>query len=109
MITASGYANMMNSRAARNYTAARSADFRNRVQWTNSYYQMRHAHRIYEADHSRLSLAEITKIAEDAAPNDSTSRKWTQPRVTSVGRSYWMILGTRRRAQNWKHCTECER
>ena len=38
------------------------------MQWTNSYYQMRHAHRIYEADHSRLSLAEITKIAEDAAP-----------------------------------------
>jgi hypothetical protein len=68
MIAASGYANMMNSRAARNYTAARSADFRNRVQWTNGYYQMRHAHRVYEADHMRLSMGEITKIAEDAAP-----------------------------------------
>ena len=68
MIAASGNANLMNSQAAKNYMAARSADFRNRVQWTNSYYQMRQAHRTYEADHTHLTMDEITKIAQDAAP-----------------------------------------
>ena len=68
MIAASGYANLQNSMAAQNYMAARSQDFNNRVQWTNSYYQMRQAHRAYVADHTRLSMDEITKIAQDAAP-----------------------------------------
>ena len=68
MIAASGYANLQNSQAAQNYEAARSQDFNNRIQWTNAYYQMRQAHRAYVADHTRLSMDEITKIAHDAAP-----------------------------------------
>jgi hypothetical protein len=68
MIAASGYANLLNSRAARNYTAARAANIRNRALWTNSYYQMRHAHRAYESDRTHLTMDEITKIAQEAAP-----------------------------------------
>ena len=86
MIAASGYAHMMNSRAALNYTKARSADIQNRAQWTNSYYQMRQAHRAYESDHTHLTMEEITKIAEDAAPNASTSRNSIRPRGKSLGR-----------------------
>ncbi len=68
VIASSGYANMMNSQAAQGYEAARTQDINNRVLWTNSYYQMRQAHRAYIADHSRLSMDEVTKIAQDAAP-----------------------------------------
>ena len=68
MIAASGYANLQNSMAVQNLTVARSQDISNRVQWTNAYYQMRQSHRAYVADHSRLSMDEITRIAQDAAP-----------------------------------------
>jgi len=68
MIAASGYANLQNSMALQHLEAARSQDINNRVQWTNAYYQMRQSHRAYVADHSRLSMDEITKIAQDASP-----------------------------------------
>ncbi|HEY1598704.1 MAG TPA: hypothetical protein VGG64_03835 [Pirellulales bacterium] len=88
MIAASGYANLQNSMAAQNYTAARSQDINNRVQWTNSYYQMRQAHRAYIADHTRLSMDEITKIAQDAAPK----RMDAEQLDPHTGRVNWPII-----------------
>ena len=93
MIAASGYANMMNSRAVKSYAAARAANIRNRAQWTNSYYQMRQAHRAYEANRTHLTMEEITKIAQDAAPKrldiaqlDSTTGKITWPTILREAR-----------------------
>ncbi|HEY2840303.1 MAG TPA: hypothetical protein VGJ26_14195 [Pirellulales bacterium] len=69
MIAASGNANLMNSAAARNLTAAKSADIANRVQWTNAYHQMRQSHKAYVASNiTRLSTDELNKIAQDQAP-----------------------------------------
>jgi len=68
MITATGNANLMNSAAAKNLTAAKSADIANRVQWTNSYYLMRQTHKEYAAANiTRLSTDELNKIAQDEA------------------------------------------
>jgi hypothetical protein len=93
MIASAGYANMMNSRAAQNYAAARATDLQNRAQWTNSYYQMRQAHRAYEGDHSRLTMDEITKIAQDSAPKrlditqlDSATGKIAWPTILQDAR-----------------------
>jgi hypothetical protein len=93
MIASAGYANIMNSRAAQNYVAARATDLQNRAQWTNSYYQMRQAHRTYEGDHSRLTMEEITKIAEDSAPRrlditqlDSATGKIAWPTILQDAR-----------------------
>ncbi len=88
MIAASGYANLQNSMAAQNYLAARSQDFSNRIQWTNAYYQMRQAHRAYIADHTRLSMDEITKIAHDAAPK----RLDAEQLDPTTGKIYWPII-----------------
>jgi len=69
VISATGNANLMNSAAARNLTAAKSADIANRVQWTNAYYQMRQSHKAYVASNiTRLSTDELNKIAQDQAP-----------------------------------------
>lgn len=69
VIAANGNANLMNSAAARNLTAARSADIANRVQWTNAYIQMRQAHKAYVASNiTRLSTEELNKIAQEQAP-----------------------------------------
>jgi hypothetical protein len=88
MIAASGYANLQNSIATRNYLAARSQDFDNRLQWTRAYYDMRREHRAYVADHTRLSMDEITKIANDAAPKrlDATQLDPT------TGKIAWPII-----------------
>jgi hypothetical protein len=69
VIGASGYANLMNSQAAINLTQARSQDIKNRVEWTNSYIEMRQAHKAYVASNiTRLSTDELNKIAKDSAP-----------------------------------------
>jgi len=88
MIAASGYANLQNSIATRNYLAARSQDFDNRLQWTRAYYDMRREHRAYVSDHTRLSMDEITKIANDASPKrlDATQLDPT------TGRIAWPII-----------------
>jgi len=88
MIAASGYANLMNSQATQNYMAARSMDFNNRVQWTNSYYQMRQAHRAYVADHTRLSMDEITKIANDRAPKRLDATQFDP----TTGKIAWPVI-----------------
>ncbi|HVU90151.1 MAG TPA: hypothetical protein VHD36_22660 [Pirellulales bacterium] len=88
MIAASGYANLQNSMAVQNYTLARSQDISNRIQWTNAYYQMRQAHRAYIADHTRLSMDEITKIAHDAAPK----RLDAEQLDPTTGRIHWPII-----------------
>jgi hypothetical protein len=88
MIAASGYANLQNSMAVQNYEAARSQDINNRIQWTNAYYQMRQAHRAYIADHTRLSMDEITKIAHDAAPK----RLDAEQLDPTTGKIHWPII-----------------
>ena len=88
MIAASGYANLQNSMAAQHYMAVRSQDFNNRIQWTNAYYQMRQAHRAYIADHTRLSMDEITKIAHDAAPK----RLDAEQLDPTTGKIHWPII-----------------
>jgi hypothetical protein len=88
MIAASGYANLQNSMATQNYLAARSQDFNNRIQWTNAYYQMRQAHRAYIADHTRLSMDEITKIAHDAAPKRLDGEQLDP----TTGKIHWPII-----------------
>jgi hypothetical protein len=88
VIAASGYANLQNSMATQNYLAARSQDISNRIQWTNAYYQMRQAHRAYIADHTRLSMDEITKIAHDAAPK----RLEAEQLDPTTGKIHWPII-----------------
>jgi len=69
VVGASGYANLMNSEALKNVTQARSQDIKNRVEWTNSYIEMRQAHKAYVASNiTRLSTDELNKIARDASP-----------------------------------------
>jgi len=69
VIGATGYANLMDSQAAINLTQARSQDIKNRVDWTNSYIEMRQAHKAYVASNiTRLSTDELNKIARDQAP-----------------------------------------
>ena len=88
VIAASGYAHLQNSLAARNYMAAHSQNFDNRLQWTRAYYDMRREHRAYVADHTRLSMDQITKIANDAAPKplDATQLDPT------TGKIAWPII-----------------
>ena len=88
VIAARGYADLQHSVAARNYLAARSQDFDNRLQWTRAYYDMRREHRAYVSDHTRLSMDEITKIASDAAPErlDATQLD------TTTGKIAWPII-----------------
>ena len=66
----------------------RSQDINNRIQWTNAYYQMRQAHRAYIADHTRLSMDEITKIAHDAAPK----RLDAEQLDPTTGKIHWPII-----------------
>lgn len=69
VIGATGYANLMDSQAAINLTQARSQDIKNRVEWTNSYIEMRQAHKAYVASNiTRLSTDELNKIAKDQSP-----------------------------------------
>jgi hypothetical protein len=69
VIGASGYANLMDSQAVINLTQARSQDIKNRVDWTNSYIEMRQAHKAYVASNiTRLSTDELNKIARDQSP-----------------------------------------
>ncbi|HEY2839116.1 MAG TPA: hypothetical protein VGJ26_08210 [Pirellulales bacterium] len=69
VIGASGYANLMDSQAVINLTQARSQDIKNRVEWTNSYIEMRQAHKAYVASNiTRLSTDELNKIAKDQSP-----------------------------------------
>jgi hypothetical protein len=69
VIGASGYANLMDSQAVINLTQARSQDIKNRVDWTNSYIEMRQAHKAYVASNiTRLSTDELNKIAKDQSP-----------------------------------------
>ncbi|HVU88138.1 MAG TPA: hypothetical protein VHD36_12540 [Pirellulales bacterium] len=70
MMRASGYRNLENSQALRNDLQARSTDINNRATWTGDYYQMRQAHRASDARSDRLSAADVTKLAHDAAPHE---------------------------------------
>jgi hypothetical protein len=99
VIAARGYANLMNSRATQNYLAARSQDFKNRVQWTNSYYAMRREHRGYDESQGRLSLDDLTRIAENAAPKRLDAKEFE----AGTGKVRWPVI-----LQDAKYIEACD-
>jgi hypothetical protein len=75
VVRSAGAANLMDSMAAQNYEQARSMDIQNRLQWTESYYQMRQANRAYRASKRspRMSQDEIMRFARVGLPDRLTS------------------------------------
>jgi hypothetical protein len=89
VISATGNANLMNSVATQNLTAAKSADIANRVQWTNAYIQMRQTHKSYVASNiTRLSTDELNKIAQDQAPKRLDATQFN----SATGTIHWPII-----------------
>ena len=71
MIRAAGAANLLNSEAARNYEEARSRYLENRLQATDTYFQMRSRNRAYREDERRPrpTSEELFRLAKARAPD----------------------------------------
>jgi hypothetical protein len=74
VIRSQGESNLRNSEAAINYEDARSANFDNRLQSVDTYFQMRAKNRAYRAAERgpRLSAEQLTRIAKTKAPKQLT-------------------------------------
>jgi hypothetical protein len=74
VVRSTGQANLMDSMAAQNYEQARSMDIQNRVQWTQSYYQMRQENRAYRAAKQgpRMTPEQIARFARVGMPDRLT-------------------------------------
>jgi len=70
MVRSAGQANLANSQAAENWEAARSAYFDNRIQATQTYFEMRAMNRAYRAAERgpRPTSEELYRLAKEAAP-----------------------------------------
>jgi hypothetical protein len=70
LLRAQGMANLQNSQAAINWEAAKTAEIRNRLLWTETYFKMRqvnHDMRLAERG-PPITTAEAARLAHDAAP-----------------------------------------
>jgi len=70
VVRSKGQANLDNSAAAINYSLARQQEISNRAQWTNTYFDMRHANRTARAQErrKRSSMEELTRFAQEGRP-----------------------------------------
>jgi hypothetical protein len=70
VINAAGQANLANSAAANNWEAAYSADLNNRLQATNTYFEMRRVNKEDRAAEQspRVTAEELARFAKEAAP-----------------------------------------
>ena len=71
VIRSAGAANMMNSQAAINYEAARKANIENRMQWTNTYFDMKKVNQEYrKAQRSPPPTQEqLIRMSKQQMPN----------------------------------------
>ena len=70
MVRSAGAANLSNSQAANNYAAARSQELDNRLQATDTYFQMRAKNTAYRAAENgpRPTSEELFRMAKEKAP-----------------------------------------
>lgn len=75
VVRSQGAANLMNSAAAQNYEQARSMYFDNRIQGTQTYFDMRKMNRQYRQQEAtpRLSSEQLFRIAAEQAPDKLSS------------------------------------
>ena len=79
VISAAGQANLANSAAANNWEAAYSSELNNRLQYANTYFEMRRVNRAATTEERgpRPTAEELARYAKEAAPNRLTA---SQPR-----------------------------
>lgn len=90
MVRSAGEANLSNSEAAKNYADARSQELDNRLQATDTYFQMRAKNKAYRAAENgpRPTSEQLFRMAKEKAP-DRLSPSELDP-VT--GEAYWPLV-----------------